>query len=85
MPIQRFRSIEDTPPVPWRRAGDPELAVALTRLWQTAQRLRPRRFPPGVYKHRTMEDMNRQRHEWASAYVAAVRAGQPREGDDGVP
>lgn len=82
MPVQKFRSIEETPSVPWRRAGDPELYVALARLWQTAQRLRPRRFPAGVYRHRTMEEMNRQRHEWESTCVASVRAGRPRESPD---
>jgi len=80
MPVQKFRSIEETPPVPWRQRGDPELYLALARLWQTAQRLRPRRFPAGVYRHRTMEDMNRQREQWESASVAEGLLPRGREG-----
>jgi hypothetical protein len=26
-------------------------------------------FPPGVYRHRTIESLNRQREEWSQAYV----------------
>jgi hypothetical protein len=84
MPVHKFRSIEGTPPVPWRRPGDPELYVALERLWETARRLCPRRFPSGVYKHRTMEEMNQQRQEWESACVAARQAGRASDGTDGA-
>jgi hypothetical protein len=73
MPAQKFRSIAETPPLTWRRAGGPELYRALARLWRTSQRLHPRRFPAGVYRHRTMDAMNRQRDEWNRAYVASLR------------
>jgi predicted nucleotidyltransferase len=72
MPVQKFRSIEDTPDPPWRVPGDPELYIALARLWEASRRMRPRQFPPGVYKHRSMEDMNRQQDEWDAAFVARV-------------
>lgn len=74
MPVQKFRSIADTPDVPWRVPGDPVLYVALARLWNTSGRIRPRRFPAGVYKHRSIEEMNRQRDAWDAAFVARVAA-----------
>jgi hypothetical protein len=67
MPVRKYRSIEEMPEPPWKRPGDPDLYRALARLWETARRLQPRQFPCGVYKHRSMEDMNRQRDEWDAA------------------
>ena len=64
MPVTKYRSVEDMPDPAWRTPGDPELYRALERLWTTSRRLYPRRFPAGVYKHRNIEDMNRQREEW---------------------
>ena len=61
MPVYKFRSIEDMPDPPWRTPGDPELYRALASLSETSRRLRPRCFPAGVYKHRSIDDMNRAR------------------------
>jgi hypothetical protein len=72
MPVRKFRSIEDMPDPPWRTPGDPALYKALATLWNTSQRMRPRTFPTGVYKHRSMEEMNRQRDEWTAVFVARV-------------
>jgi hypothetical protein len=71
MAVYKFRSVEDMPGETWRRPGDPELYRALSRLWATARLLRPRTFPAGVSKHRTMGDMNRQRDEWDRAFLAS--------------
>ena len=70
MPVFKYRSIEETPDETWRTPGDPALYRALAQLWSASRRMRPRRFPPGVTKHRSIEDMNRQRDEWD-------RAGEP--------
>lgn len=64
MPVFKYRSIEDTPDESWRTPGNPGLYRAVARLWSTSRRRSPRRFPAGVTKHRTIEDMNRQREEW---------------------
>ena len=64
MPVKKYRSIEDMPDETWRAPGDPGLYRALAELWATSRRLRPRRFPPGVFRHRSMEGMNQQRDQW---------------------
>jgi hypothetical protein len=63
-PVRKFRSIEEMPEPAWRPPGDPELYRSLAELWTFVRRLHPRVFPAGVYKHRSIEDMNRQREEW---------------------
>ena len=64
MPIYKYRSVEEMPDTPWRVPGDPGLYRALAALAETSRRLHPRQFPAGVYKHRSMADMNAQRDQW---------------------
>jgi hypothetical protein len=48
----------------WREPGSPELWRAIASVWKFAPRTCPQRFPPGVYRHRTIEDAQRQRDLW---------------------
>ena len=73
MPLYKFRSIEDMPDPAWRTAGDPDLFRILARLSNASRRMRPRQFPAGVYRHRSMEDMNLQRDRWDAEYIASIR------------
>jgi hypothetical protein len=75
MPIYKFRSVEDMPGPAWRTPGDPALYRALFNLSETTRRLHPRRFPAGVYKHRSIEEMNAQRDRWDREHVARTRNG----------
>jgi hypothetical protein len=70
MPVWKFRSIEEMPGESWRTPGDPRLYEALAQLSRLSQRLRPRRFPTGVYKFQTMDEMNRHRDAWTAARIA---------------
>ena len=70
MPVRKFRSVADMPAPPWREPGDPALYRSLAIVFATMRGVVPRRaFPPGVYRHRTIESLNRQRDEWNQAYV----------------
>jgi hypothetical protein len=69
MPVRRFRSIEDmkaNTPV-WRRSGDPALFRAMAGLWELAARTSRRRYPPGLHKHRSIEEMQRVQASWAES------------------
>jgi hypothetical protein len=59
MPIRKFRSIEEMDAQTWRAPGDPALYRAIAFTWELARRTNPRRFPPGVHKYRSIDDMNR--------------------------
>ena len=65
MPIRKFRSAADIPPPP-HAPLDPENFGRALALSQVAYRLRPWRFPPGVHKHRSVEEMHRQTEAWRS-------------------
>jgi hypothetical protein len=67
MPIKKFRNLEEMNAAEdslWHEPGTPALWQAIRRVWSFAARTCPRRFPPGVYKHRSLEDAQRQREIW---------------------
>jgi len=64
MPIRKFRSIEDMNAPHWRTPGDPELIRAMAHLWEIARRTSTRRYPPGVHKHTSIEDMELAQERW---------------------
>jgi len=64
MPVRKFRSVEELERAKWRRAGDPELFRAIARVWEFGGRTNRRLFPPGVYRHRTLAELNAQTERW---------------------
>ncbi len=74
MPIRKYRSIEEMDASTWRRPGDPELYRAIAFVWDLARRTNPRRFPVGVHRFRSIEEMNQADDERLDAHIAARRA-----------
>jgi hypothetical protein len=64
MPVRRLRSLKDAEQSVWLEPDDPRLWKTIRSVWELADRLYPPRFPPGAYKYRTIEDLNRQKQEW---------------------
>jgi len=64
MPIRRFRSYEEMKVPRWREPGDPELFRAMAALWELARRTRTRRYPPGVHRHASIEEMQHVQEAW---------------------
>ncbi len=77
MPVYRFRSVEEMNQPHWREPGDPELLRAIAAVWSFGQRTGVRQFPPGVYKHRSIESLNRQSEEWAAANFENFQRASP--------
>jgi hypothetical protein len=48
----------------WLEPGSPQLFRAIRLCLELGARLSPVRFPHGVYKHRTIEEMNAQTERW---------------------
>ncbi|MDP9121569.1 MAG: hypothetical protein M3O15_09420 [Acidobacteriota bacterium] len=67
MPIKKFRSLQEMEDSLRREPGDPRLWRAIAGVWRFAARTCPRHFPPGVHRHRTVEDALRQRDIWEEA------------------
>ena len=75
MPVRKFRTVEDMERPGWRRPGDPDLYRAIRRVWEFGQRSNRRRFPPGVYRHRSIDQLNAQSERWR---LANFHARAPR-------
>lgn len=64
MPVKKIQNLQEMEDSLWHEPGDPALWRAIRRVWSFAARTCPRRFPPGVYKHRSIEEAQRQREIW---------------------
>jgi hypothetical protein len=71
VPVRKFRSVGEMEAPPWREPLDPENLRLGCDLSSFATRLRPRRFPPGLHKHRSVEEASRQRELWEAEGAAA--------------
>ncbi len=78
MPVRKFRSVEDVPEW-WYQPGDPMLFRAMARLWRLGRATLQLHFPPGVYKHRSIEEMNQQQEAWDQANFLAFQARREKE------
>ncbi len=74
MPVRKYRSVEEMEGNTWRDAGDPQLFLAMRGTWDFAHRVLRPTFPPGIHKHRSIEEANRQRQRWEKANFEAYRA-----------
>ena len=66
MPIRKFRTVEDMKAPRWREPGDPELLRAMITLWEIGRRTSQRRYPRGVHRHASTEEMQRTQERWAA-------------------
>jgi len=57
MPVRRFRSVEEMSQPVWRQPGDPELYRTMRALWALAAKTSRRRFKPGLYRFRSIVEM----------------------------
>ena len=73
MPIKKFRDVSEMTDT-WLEPGSPELAKAIHNVWAFAKQVCPLRFPPGVYKHRSIEDAEALREQWEQANFVLQQA-----------
>lgn len=80
MPVKKFRSVEEMSEPQWLPIG-PALWEAMAYLSEMAERTVGHRFPPGVYKHRSIEDAQNLRLRWEDENVRRYheRLGRRRQ------
>lgn len=83
MPVRKFRDVSEMEGNTWREPGSPELFRAIKAIWDFASRTAPKRFPPGVYKHRSIEEAQKLREKWEADCFEAFQAKR-RPGDGGA-
>jgi hypothetical protein len=64
MPVRKYRRVEDMPSALFRPPLDPMNIRLACDLSAAARAFARARFPPGVYRHRSLEDARRLRDEW---------------------
>lgn len=64
MPVRKVRDLQEMEDALWHEPGTPELWRAIRLVWSFAARTCPQRFPPGVYKHRSLGEAQRLREVW---------------------
>ncbi len=74
MPIKTFRDVSEMVSDTWYEPGDPDLFQAIRATWTLAARTLQPHFPPGVYKHRSIEEAEALREEWDRANFEAFHA-----------
>jgi hypothetical protein len=72
MPVKKFRSLQEMEDSLWREPGDPQLLRAIESVWSFAAQTCPRLFPPGVYKHRSIEEAKAMRDRWEEENFRAL-------------
>ena len=78
--IQKFRSVEEMPPVAPRRPLDPENLRIAFELSELAFALRPWKFEPGVYKFRSVEEAWEHRQAWEREQLRRSREARAASG-----
>jgi hypothetical protein len=76
MPVRKYRSIYEMPDQVWREPADPALYQAIRRVWDFGRRTSKRTYRPGIYKFRSIEEM--QAEQRACADVPIVTTSGPR-------
>jgi hypothetical protein len=69
MPLRKFRSIDDMKTPIWRRPGDPALFREMAGIWDVGSRTSRRRYPPGLHKHGSLEEMQLVQATWAERHT----------------
>ncbi len=78
MPVRKFRDVGEMAGNTWRERGS-ELHAAIRRTWDFAAKTVELRFPPGVYRHRSIEEVNAQTERWAQANFEAFQVRNQRK------
>ena len=65
MPIEKFRSLDAIHQAVRIRTGTEEHSRALRSVFWMARLSPEQRFPPGVYKYRSLEEAQAQRQSWS--------------------
>ena len=74
MAVRKFHSVEEMQDTDWPSPDDPRLPRAIRYCWDLAARMAPVRFPPGVYEHRSIGELNAQTDLWEAEALTPSRS-----------
>jgi len=71
MTVRKYRHVSEMDDGSWRTPGDPGLIAAIRATWELARGTTPLHFPPGVYKHPSIDAAEALRETWDKANFEA--------------
>jgi len=74
MTVRSYRHVGEMDDLSWREPDDPGLIAAIRATWDLARRTTEPHFPPGVYKHSSIEAAEALREIWERANFEAFHA-----------
>lgn len=77
MPIKKYRTIEEMnadDKMLWCDKPDDAYWRRLDNLWKRTKAIDPRKYPKGIFKFRTIEEMNEHREALLTEHVRALQA-----------
>jgi hypothetical protein len=72
VPVRKFRTVEEMDGPIWHQPGHPALYRAMRIVWDFGRRANLRRFRPGVFRYRSIEDMRRAQEHWEAEHITAL-------------
>lgn len=69
MPVRKFRSVEEMPPVPWCESLDDRCLRRIANLWSRSSTFSSMVYPRGVFKFRNLEEAQQARERVAQENV----------------
>lgn len=73
MPVKKYRSVEEMPPVPPCETLDENCLRRIAALWARSWALSPRIYPRGVFKFRSIEEAQEARERVTQENIDRLR------------
>jgi hypothetical protein len=73
MPVRKFRSVEEMPPVEWCEIVDEDCFRRIARLWARSSALSARVYPRGVFKFRSLGEAQQAREQVVQENIDRLR------------
>ena len=80
MPVRKLSTLPADDDSLWLDRADPQLIQTIVAVWERSRRLCRPHFPPGVYKHASIEAANRTTERWEHEAIERARAAAGRPG-----
>jgi hypothetical protein len=73
MPIFKYKSFEEAERALWNFNPDDAYLDRVAALFELAKGLNPIKYPPGIFKFKTIEEANRHREEIELAHAVEIQ------------
>jgi hypothetical protein len=64
MPVRKLRSLQEAEDSLWQDPTEPGYWDRVRALWRLSARLAPRAYSPGVYRFRSIAELNEHTERW---------------------